>query len=218
VSLVTEPFDFDDHIMSRTRSDQITRVRVYEWPDVSVVIGRGGKQDLELIPQNIVNDGVKLYKRPGGGCSVVLDPGNLVVSVAVAMPGLGGIKSAFSAVSEWIIGCLFRCGVPGVTQHGVSDLVIGERKIGGSCIYRTKGLLYYSTTLLVNHDPEHVGRYLKHPPREPEYRRGRPHHEFMVSLRELGLAEDPGTLRPILVQELNSNIEQLGQNSGFLKK
>ena len=55
----------------------------------------------------------------------------------------------------------------------------------GSCIYRTRGLLYYSTTLLLDPDLELVERYLPHPPREPEYRRGRPHRDFMTSVRDV---------------------------------
>ena len=210
----TTPFNFDDEIISRTRCDQITRVRVYEWTDVSVVIGRGGKQDLELELKNITSDEITLYKRPGGGCSVVLDPGNLIVSVALPIPGLAGIKSAFSAVSQWLITALAHCGVPDVQQLGVSDLAIGNRKIGGSCVYRTKGLLYYSTTLLVDHDPELVDKYLKHPPREPDYRIGRDHRQFMVSLKELGLVNTPGLWRDKLKIELENGIYQLNLDTG----
>ncbi len=209
MKISTVPYNFDDEIISRTRADQISRVRVYEWTDISVVIGRGGKQEQELEAQNIIDDGITLYKRSGGGCSVVLDPGNLIVSVVLPMPGLAGIKSAFAAVSQWLITALARCGVPDVLQLGVSDLVIADRKIGGSCIYRTKGLLYYSTTLLINHDPQMVNRYLKHPPREPDYRCRRPHEQFMVSLEELGLVPKPGPWRVILKGELENGLPQL---------
>jgi lipoate-protein ligase A len=40
----------------------------------------------------------------------------------------------------------------------------------------------YSATLLVDPDLDLVERYLAHPPREPEYRRGRPHRDFMGRL------------------------------------
>jgi len=207
--LATVPYDFDDEMIARTRSDFVSRVRVYQWPEVAVVIGRGGKQDLELNINNIADDGVTLFKRHGGGCSVVLDPGNLIVSVALPMPGLGGIKSAFTAVSDFMIASLSQCGVENVLQRGISDLVIGERKIGGSCVYRTKGLLYYSTTLLLAHDPDLVDRYLKHPPREPDYRHGRGHKKFMLSLKELypDLETDP--LNSMLESKLNSGLKDL---------
>lgn len=213
--LATIPFDFDEEIISRARRDQISRARVYEWTDVAVVIGRGGRQEQELNTAAIAADGIPLYQRPGGGCSVVLDPGNLIISIALPLPGLGGIKSTFAALSQWVIEVLTRCGVPGVTRQGISDLVLEDRKIGGSCIYRTRGLLYYSTTLLVDHDPALVGRYLKHPPREPDYRRGRSHDKFMVSLKELGLVPARALWVPRLKQEILAQLPVLDQISGI---
>ena len=185
--LLTLPYDFDDELMNATRGDGRPRVSVYPWEGVAVVIGRGGKQHLELDRAAIARDQVPLYQRPGGGCAVVLDPGNIIISVVLPLPGVGGITSAFARISGWLAHGLARVGVPGVRQEGVSDLVLEEeglaRKIGGSCVYRTRGLLYYSTTLLVNPDLDLVHRYLPHPPREPEYRRGRSHSDFMGSLR-----------------------------------
>ncbi len=185
VDLPTIPYDLDDDLMARARGDETPRVRVYQFDHVAVVIGRGGHQDLELRRENIAADDVPLYKRPGGGCSVVLDPGNVIVSVALPLPGIGHIKTAFNAISDWIIAALAEIGIPGVVQHGVSDLVLHQRKIGGSCVYRTRGLLYYSTTLLCEQKMPLVDQYLLHPPREPEYRQGRPHAEFMGSLHDL---------------------------------
>lgn len=207
--LVTVPYNLDDEMLNRTREDDMPRVRVYEPPGVSVVIGRGGHQDLELNTEKIAADGVMLYKRPGGGCSVVLDPGNLIISVALPLEGIGGIKTAFASISDWLITALTVCDVPGVAQLGISDLAIGNRKIGGSCIYRTRGLVYYSTTLLVDPDLELVDRYLSHPPREPDYRAGRSHRKFMGSLKALGLPPGGGDLAYRLSIMLNLRLEEL---------
>ena len=76
-------------------------------------------------------------------------------------------------------------------REGTSDLAIGDRKIGGSCIYRVPGLLFYSTTLLLDPDIDLIERYLRHPPREPDYRKGRPHREFMTSLKDAAGISDP---------------------------
>ncbi len=207
--LATVPFDLDDEMLMRTRGDYLPRVRVYEPPGVSVVIGRGGHQELELNAANIAADGVTLYRRPGGGCSVVLDPGNLIISVAVPLDGIGGIKTAFAAISDWIITALTVCDVPGVKQRGISDLAIGKRKIGGSCIYRTRGLVYYSTTLLLDPDLDLVDRYLLYPPREPDYREGRSHRKFMGSLMSLHLPPGNADLTYRLSIMLNLRLEEL---------
>lgn len=199
-------YDLDDDLQAAALATGRPQLRAAPWRGVAVVIGRGGKQSSELDAEAIAADGVPLYRRPGGGCAVVLDPGNVVVSLALALPGIGQIKTAFAAASEWMIAGLAACGVPDVVQRGVSDLAIGKKKIGGSCIYRTRGLLYYSTTLLIDPDLDLVERYLPHPPREPEYRAGRGHREFMGSLRAMGLADEPAELvarlLPVMVESL----------------
>ncbi|MCP4573541.1 MAG: hypothetical protein GY838_14380 [bacterium] len=188
--LPTRPYGLDDQLLRGVREERAPRFRLYRWEGVAVVIGRGGKQQLELDRAALAADRVPLYRRPGGGCAVVLDPGNLVVSVGLPLPGIGGITSAFTHLSDWFRAALADCGVPGVRQRGVSDLALDDRKLGGSCIHRSRDLLYYSTTLLVDPDLDLVARYLPHPPREPEYRAGRPHGEFMGSLRGMGLIDD----------------------------
>jgi lipoate---protein ligase len=149
-----------------------------------------------------------------------LDSGNVIVSLALPVPGIGAIKSSFATISDWLIGALADRGVPNVHQEGVSDLAVptgkagdGERKIGGSCIYRTRGLLYYSTTLLVDPDLDLVDRYLPHPPREPDYRAGRDHRRFMTSLREMGHTDSAGQWAERLESRLSAS---LSANENFL--
>ncbi len=178
----TIPYDRDDDMMAATLRDQQTRLRAIRFDEVAVVIGRGGHQDRELHTENIAADNIPLYKRPGGGCSVVLDPRNVIISLTLPLAGVGHIKSTFEAITVWLIASLAAAGIPDVVSRGVSDLVLHNRKVGGSCVYRTRGLLYYSTTLLWDPDLNLVQKYLQHPPREPGYRAGRPHQDFMGRL------------------------------------
>jgi len=152
-------------------------------PDtVMVVIGNGSSPDKELHLDRITEDGIPVYRRSSGGCAVVLDPGNVLVALGLPLDGVGGITTAFAAISTWLAAVLDACGVPEIRKAGTSDLAVGDRKIGGSCVWRTRGLLYYATTLLVRPDLDLVDRYLQHPPREPDWRRGRQHRDFMGRL------------------------------------
>jgi lipoate-protein ligase A len=157
---------------------------------LAVVLGRGGRPEVELRLERIRRDNVPVLQRPGGGCAVLLDPGNILFAAALPLPGIAGIHRAFARISLWLIDRLAQAGVPSVRPAGVSDLALGDRKIGGACMYRTRGLLYYATTLLVNPDLALVERYLRHPPREPEYRQGRPHRLFMGRLADLAGVTD----------------------------
>jgi len=186
-------YDRDEDLLEGTRRDGQPRLRVYRYPEPAVVLGSGSRPEQELHLEPCIEDRVPLLRRRGGGCSVVLDPGNLVTSVAMAVEGIGDNLRHFRSLGAWLIGGLERLGLQGVRQDGISDLVLADRKVGGACIYRSRGLLFYSATLLVDPDLERIERYLKHPPREPDYRRGRPHRDFVGRLavadgEELGRA------------------------------
>ncbi len=130
-------------------------------------------------------DEIPVYQRPGGGCAVVIDPGNIVISIVLPVGGFTDSQRYFDSISSYLIGKLTAIGIDGVYRDGVSDLVLNNRKIGGSSIKRAKDYLYYSTTLLVEPKIELIERYLKHPPREPEYRKGRNHNDFVGSMSQL---------------------------------
>lgn len=184
-------YDNDDDLLAAAQPT----VRISRPSRIEVVLGSGSRPHLELNIQDCLADQVPLTRRAGGGCSVVLDPGNLVVSVVLPAEGLPGIRSSFNALSSWMIAGLAACGLPDVQQRGTSDLTLDNRKIGGSCIYKPRAVLYYSTTLLVDADLGLLDRYLKHPPREPDYRAQRPHAEFVLNLRQRGVAIEALQLR-----------------------
>ena len=162
-------------------------VRVYRLGRTTVVLGSGSDAARELHVEACLADGVSVERRRGGGCSVVIDSGNVVSAVGLPVEGLGGIKHHFDWISDWLTQELAGVGVHGVQREGVSDLAIEGRKFAGSCIHRSKDLLYYSVTMLVDGRVDLIERYLRHPPREPEYRAGRPHRQFVRPL-----AEHPG--------------------------
>ncbi len=56
------------------------------------------------------------------------------------------------------------------------------RKFSGNSLRVKRRHLLYHGTLLFDFDLELIARCLKHPPREPDYRAGRPHAEFVANL------------------------------------
>jgi lipoate-protein ligase A len=62
------------------------------------------------------------------------------------------------------------------------DLLLGDRKVGGLAIKRGREAMMLHGTLLVAADIEVVASLLRHPLREPAYRRGRAHAEFLANL------------------------------------
>ncbi len=179
----------DELLLERCRRSGRAEIELFRPAGVEVVLGRGSKVELELNSESCQKDGVKLRRRLGGGCAVVLDGGNLVLAVALPLPGVGGVRKVFDALTQWAIDGLTRAGIPGVEKAGSSDLALNGKKVGGSCVYRSKGFFLYSTTLLFNPPGDAAERWLAHPPREPEYRDGRGHADFMGSLDPSGDVE-----------------------------
>ncbi len=176
------PFEFDNDLLEAVTDSKRPGMRIYPFDRRAVVAGRGSRLSRELHLDRIQQDSIPIYRRRGGGCAVFLDPGNLIVSIAFPAEGFGNVGPLFCRASQRVIRGLSAAGICGVYQDGISDLVIDDRKIGGSCFYRSKGMAYYSAALLVTPDLAAMENYLAHPPREPEYRRGRPHQEFVAGL------------------------------------
>jgi lipoate-protein ligase A len=49
-------------------------------------------------------------------------------------------------------------------------------------MYRKKHVLFYTASLMISNDITEIDRYLRHPSKEPEYRQGRSHAEFLTTL------------------------------------
>jgi lipoate-protein ligase A len=179
-------YEQDEPLLAAVRNDGRARVEISRPMITAVVLGRGSDPHRELNLDNCLADRIPLLRRRGGGCSVVIDPGNVIVSVALPVPGINHTHYYFDQLTGWLLQGLHAMGHDAVYHDGKSDLVLGNQKIGGSCVYRTKGLLHYSSTLLLAPDLEKIERYLKQPPREPEYRNGRSHSQFLSSLMSSG--------------------------------
>lgn len=224
--IAVQDFDWDEDLLDSVRREGSPRARVCCPSQVSVVLGRGSDPEIEVDVEAVRADGVPLLRRRGGGCSVVLDTGNVVVSCVLPLSGLGGTSRAFRVLSDWLIDGLMHAGVASVRPEGTSDLAVGTRKVGGACIYRTQGLLYYSATLLFIPDVNLVERYLRHPPREPGYRSGRSHSEFLGSLVNSVRPNDIEEFTDQIARRLSETLETsldfesffAGHRSGTTKK
>lgn len=187
IPVAVPPYVWDRDLLEQVLRDGRPRARVLRPADVAVVLGRGSRSDVELRMEAVEEDGVAVHRRPGGGCAVVLDPGNVVVMLAEPLRGLPRPRELFVAFTERLLAALARVGVTDVRREDVSDLARGDRKVGGACLYAPRGAVVYSATLLVEPRIDLMERYLAHPPREPAWRGGRTHAEFVGRI-----ADSPG--------------------------
>ena len=172
--------------------------------DYYIVLGNSNKPTENLINENIVKDNIIVYKRPSGGETVILTPNTLVISIKVTLEKFLNPSKHFWYFNNKIIEGLKTLGVENVFYKGISDVAIGEKKILGSSIYRKRKVLFYHAVLNVSEPIETIDRYIKHPTKEPDYRKGRKHGEFVTSLQEAGYQLSFNQLKSALRQQFES--------------
>jgi lipoate-protein ligase A len=99
----------------------------------------------------------------------------------VARPELRMIDCAHRYVMSNMVKGL-RALVPGIDFSGTCDLVVGDRKVSGNSVRIGRDWMLYHGTFLLDMDLAALDRWLKHPPREPEYRAHRTHSQFVANL------------------------------------
>jgi lipoate-protein ligase A len=171
--------------------------KVYEPGEVMVVLGAGRRNKNDLLETNIRRDGIKIHIRKGGGGTVILSPGMLVLALITEVSSPFRNREYTLEINGWIRELLEEMGVRGIQDRGISDLALRERKILGTTLYRKQRVLFYQASLLVSNDLSLLSRYLTLPDRVPEYRRDRSHEEFCTTIHAEGYPID---LRELLVR------------------
>ena len=157
--------------------------RLYEPEQVCIVMGAGGKAEQDVFAERAEIDQVPVLRRRGGGGTVVLSPGQVVLALVTEVSSPFQNITYFRAVNHWFRLALQDLGVSGVEDRGISDLAIGDKKILGTSLYRRRKILFYQGSLLVDNDLSLFDCYLRFPSRVPDYREGRSHLEFCTNLR-----------------------------------
>ncbi len=184
-------------------------------PDKSyIVLGASNKAEDALFLEKVKQDDITVLKRPSGGQTVMLTPNNLIISVVFFQPDNLHPKVVFNQINSLIIESLERAGVKNLAMRGISDIAIDGKKILGSSIYRSKEALLYHSVLNFGEPASTFEKYLKYPSKEPDYREGRKHSEFVTSLKEKGFSQTNNQLADFISQRFE--LASL-QSDGFIK-
>jgi lipoate---protein ligase len=159
-------------------------VRFWEPAEYAIVLGASCRIGDDVRLDACRADGIPIWRRSSGGGTVVVGPGVLCVTVILpesAAPGLTAVDQAHQFVLDWIARSIRTAGAP-VTLAGRGDLVLFDRKCGGSAQRRLKHWFMVHCSILNDFPIERIVRYLAIPHRQPDYRQGRDHQHFLSNL------------------------------------
>lgn len=185
LSTVEENLAVDEALLvAADERDGKAVLRFWEQPGSAVVLGASRRIAADVQVERCVEDGVPIARRSSGGGSVLIGLGALNVTLVLpiaANPALATVDGAQNSVLERIAAGI-RVGGAAVEVCGSGDLTVGGRKFAGSAQRRLKNWILVHASILYDLPIHRIDRYLRHPDRQPTYRRGRSHEDFLMNL------------------------------------
>jgi lipoate---protein ligase len=167
-------------------------LRFWESPTHFVVVGYGNKVASEVDVTACEAGGIPVLRRCSGGGTVFQGPGCLNYSLILCIDArheLESITSTNCHIMKRNAAALSRILGKTVSAEGFTDLAIDGQKFSGNAQRRKRTHLLFHGTFLLDFDLALIERYLRAPSREPDYRLGRRHVDFLrpvnVSREEL---------------------------------
>lgn len=177
-------FENGDRASGDTASGDTALLRVWRFAKPTVILGRSSKVDEEVDRLWCHQNGMEVLRRCTGGASVVGGPGCVMYSVVVGVPAQGGLRNIDAAhdfVMQRVLAAVQR-QLPDAERLGICDLTWHGRKFSGNSLRVARHHLLYHGTLLRNANLDLIAKCLTHAPRQPEYRRGRDHRDFLCNV------------------------------------
>lgn len=172
-----------------------------------IVIGRSNNAENSVNLNSAIEDNIRILKRPSGGEAVILSQKTVVISVKLKSSDLLNTHKYFKLINNEIINTLKEEGVNDLRMNGISDISIGDKKILGSSIYRKSDVVFYHAVLNISESIDLIEKYLRHPKREPDYRKGRSHKKFVTSVKTEGYKLNTKSFS----KKLNENLLNLSE-------
>jgi lipoate-protein ligase A len=170
-------------------------VYTYVQKGIEIVHGPSCRIDEEIDVNACRRDNVRIIARRGGGGTVVLSDG-MCITVVVGRRNGRYAQKIFNSIHQSMIATLCKAGIDRCECRGISDIAINDKKVLGSSLYlgNKPDYYYYQSSFMVTSDISLLSKYLKYPPREPDYRNNRDHGEFCTTLSAEGYTLDTETI------------------------
>jgi len=199
----------DLDLLEQTKKDGKTRIRIWEPKEPCIVLGRSNIAKKEISLSLCIKDGISVQRRAGGGGAVYIDKGVVIITITKTVNNNYDNEKYFKKINSIICKSLEKKGIENICQNGISDVCIDDKKLMGSSMYRSESLLFYQGSILQDVDISKIEKYLKHPSKEPDYRKKRSHKDFLITLRKAGYNISTEDLIEHLRRNINDNIRSI---------
>lgn len=199
-----ENLAYDDALLDYMETDAPEPIlRIWQPASTFVVLGHGNKINTEVNLNACLNDNVPVFRRQSGGGTILQGKGVLNYSVILPLNyhhGLHSITSTNTFIMSTIAEGLKRLDSR-VAVNGITDIVLGTKKIVGNAQRRKRHSVLFHGCILVALDLSLISKYLSHPSVEPEYRQSRSHDDFLTHF-----AYPVDTIKEVLIKQWNATI------------
>ncbi len=160
-------------------------LRFWEPADSFVVLGYANRAAQEVDLGACASRGVGVFRRCTGGGTVLQGPGCLNYTLILPIAEVGDLAT-ITGTNRFIMERQraavqsLVAGPVGIAGH--TDLVLGELKFSGNAQRRKRRFLIFHGTFLLHLDLERIAVCLRMPSQQPDYRRNRPHTDFLTNL------------------------------------
>ncbi|RAP30257.1 hypothetical protein DID78_02650 [Candidatus Marinamargulisbacteria bacterium SCGC AG-343-D04] len=171
---------FHDEIEKNHTQSRCVFLRLWESEQHAIVLGRSNSPKVETFEEKSLKDNIPIIKRCSGGGTVLLGPGCLCYTLFIPthLETCNTIQKTNHYVMNTHKDSLSLC-LPNISVQGHTDLCIDNVKFSGNSQRRKKHWILFHGTFLYNYDLSIIDRYLKHPSKEPSYRKARQHLSFL---------------------------------------
>jgi lipoate-protein ligase A len=167
-------------------------LRFWEPKETFVVVGYANQAAREVDLEACRAGNVGVYRRCSGGGTVLQGVGclnyTLILQIGAQekLPEESQALSSITSTNRFILernrAALEPLLKGAVAIQGHTDLVTGGLKFSGNAQRRQRRCLIFHGTFLLQFDIGQVGKYLRMPSKQPDYRRNRAHADFLTSL------------------------------------
>jgi lipoate-protein ligase A len=171
-------------------------LRFWEPKDYFVVVGYGNHVAKEVNVAACEREKIPILRRCSGGGTILQGPGCLNYSLVLKIED-GGPLGSITAANRFIMGrnreaieteVRGRRPEVGIEIRGCTDLVTRHSsldthlKFSGNAQRRKKNFLLFHGTFLLDFDIALIDKFLRMPSKEPDYRKGRSHTDFLTNV------------------------------------